>query len=480
MLGAMLGWWMLRSLGALHLELLPRGDEIGLDWQTVSVIIALAFVVGLLAGFVPVAQLRRASLTAYLREGGRGGTSSGAAARLRRGLAIAQVSLAFVLLVGAGLLLASFRAVLRIDPGFRPSGVVTASVTLPGFRYADDAALVDVAARIIGRLRELPGVSAAGATTAIPLGGNYSNSVIFAEGHEMKPGESLVSPSSVTVTDGFFEAMGVRLARGRFFDARDTPTSQPVIIIDERLAQRFWPNQDAVGHRMYRPSNPNDLAAVTGRTRFLTVVGVIRNVQLMGVTPSDTPVGAYYFPYSQSTARGLVLAVRAERDPTTLAGAVRNAITSVDRELPVFGVQTMDDRFDRALVPRRVPMLIGLAFGAVALFLAAVGIYGVLAYQVSQRRREIGVRMALGSTAADIVGLVVRDGLRITGIGLAVGLAGMFGLTRVIGGLLYGVQPVNPAVISLVALVLATVALVATLVPARRAARVSPMAALND
>jgi ABC-type antimicrobial peptide transport system permease subunit len=274
--------------------------------------------------------------------------------------------------------------------------------------------------------------------------------------------------------------MGVRLARGRFFDARDTPTSQPVIIIDERLAQRFWPNQDAVGHRMYRPEDPTNLTAVTGRTRFLTVVGVIRNVQLMGLTPSDTPVGAFYYPYTQSTARSLVFAVRAERNGGALEGAVRNAITSVDRELPVFGVQTMDDRFDHALLSRRVPMMIGLAFGGIALFLAAVGIYGVLAYQVSQRRREIGVRMALGSTAAGILGLVVRDGVRITGIGLAVGLVGMLGLTRVIAGLLYGVQPMNPAVIGLVALVLATVALVATLVPARRAARVSPMAALND
>jgi len=480
LLGTMAGWWMLRSLTALHLELLPRGDEIGLDWQTVLLVLALAFVVGLLAGFVPVAQLRRASLTTYLREGGRGGTSSGAAARLRRGLAVAQVSLAFVLLVGAGLLLASFRAVLRVDPGFQPAGVVTASVTLPAYRYADDAALVDVTARIAARLHELPGVTAAGATSAIPLGGDYSNSIILAEGHEMKPGESLVSPSSVVVTNGFFEAMGVRLSRGRFFDARDTPTSQPVIIIDERLAAHFWPNQDAVGRRMYTPSNPNDLAAVDGKTRFLTVVGVIRNVHLMGPTPSDTPIGAYYFPYSQSTDRNLVFAVRAERNAAAVAGAVRAAIVSIDREMPVFGVQTMEQRVDQALVPRRVPMLIGLAFGAVALFLAAVGIYGVLAYQVSQRRREIGVRMALGSTAADILGLVVRDGMRITAIGLALGVVGMLGLTRVIGGLLYGVQALNPGVIALVVVVLAAVALVATLVPARRAARVSPMVALND
>lgn len=296
----------------------------------------------------------------------------------------------------------------------------------------------------------------------------------------MKPGESLVSPSSVTVTDGYFQAMGVRLAKGRFFDTRDTPTSQPVIIIDERIAQRFWPDEDAIGHRMYRAMNPNDVAAVTDSTRFLTVVGVIRNVQLMGPTPGDTPMGAYYLPFTQSTDRNLVIAVRADRNVAALAGAVRKAVTSIDRELPVFGVQTMESRFDQALVPRRVPMLIGLAFGAVALFLAAVGIYGVLAYQVSQRRREIGVRMALGSTAGDVLRLVLRDGMRITGLGLAVGLVGMFGLTRVIGGLLYGVQPLNPAVIGLVALVLATVALVATLVPARRAAHVSPMAALND
>jgi ABC-type antimicrobial peptide transport system permease subunit len=175
-----------------------------------------------------------------------------------------------------------------------------------------------------------------------------------------------------------------------------------------------------------------------------------------------------------------VFAVRAERSSGTLASAVRDAVMSVDRELPVFSLQTMDALMDRALVPRRVPMLIGLAFGGVALFLAAVGIYGVLAYQVSQRRREIGVRMALGSTAADITTLVLRDGLRITAIGLAIGIVGMLGLTRAISGMLYGVQALNPAVIAIVAVGLTVVATIATLVPARRAARVSPMAALND
>jgi ABC-type antimicrobial peptide transport system permease subunit len=224
----------------------------------------------------------------------------------------------------------------------------------------------------------------------------------------------------------------------------------------------------------------NDLNVITPTTRFLTVVGVVRDVRLTGLTPQDAPVGVYYYPYTQGPERALVLAVRADRNLESLAGAVRNAITDVDREIPVFSVQTMSDRMDSALVPRRVPMLIGLVFGVVALFLAAVGIYGVLAYQVSQRRKEIGIRMALGSSTRSILGLVVRDGMQITGIGLAVGLVGLVGLTRAIRGMLYGVQPADPMVIALVAVVLAGVALVATLIPARRAARVSPMSALND
>jgi predicted permease len=479
-LGALAGWWILRSVRILHLELLPRGSEIALDWQTVAAIIVLAVVVGVLAGFVPVLQLPRTNLGELLREGGRSGTAGSAAGRLRRGLAMTQVALAFVLLIGAGLLLASFRAVLRIDPGFRSEGVATATLTLPGFRYREDAALVDVTNRILARLRSLPGVTAAGGTTSIPLGGDYNSSVIFAEGHQMKEGESLVSPNSITVTDGYFEAMRMRLAKGRFFDQRDTPSSTPVAMVDERLAQHFWPNQDPVGRRLYSPSNVNDVGAITPNTRFYTVVGVVRNVELTTLTPKDVPVGAYYFPYSQSTARYLVVTVRAERNAEALEGGVRNAIASIDREIPVFNVQTMERRLDSALVPRRVPMLIGLVFGLVALFLAAVGIYGVLAYQVSQRHREIGIRMALGSSAQSILGLVLRDGMRITGIGLAVGLVALFGVTRAIRGLLYGVQPADPVVIVLVAVVLAGVALVATLIPARRAARVSPMAAIND
>jgi ABC-type antimicrobial peptide transport system permease subunit len=231
---------------------------------------------------------------------------------------------------------------------------------------------------------------------------------------------------------------------------------------------------------MYSPTNVNDLYAITPNTRFYTVVGVVRNVQLTSLTPRDEAVGVYYFPFSQRAERSLVLTVRADRNVEALAGAVRNAITAVDREIPVFNVQTMDERMGSALVPRRVPMLIGLVFGIVALFLAAVGIYGVLAYQVSQRRREIGIRMALGSSTRSILGLVVRDGMQITGIGLAVGLVGLFGLTRVIRGMLYGVRPADPVVIALVAVVLGVVALVATLIPARRAARVSPMSALTD
>ncbi len=479
-LGTLAGWWILRSVDALHLELLPRGDEIGLDWLTVVVMIALAIAVGVLAGFVPVSQLPRTNIGEALREGGRGGTAGSATGRLRRALATSQVALAFVLLIGAGLLLASFRAVLRIDPGFQSSGVVTATVSLPGFRYTDDNGLIGVTGRILDRVRSLPGVASAGFTSSIPLGGDYSSGVIFAEGYQPKKGESFVSPNYVSVTAGYFESMGMRLARGRFFDQRDTPSSPLAVIVDERLAQHFWPNQDPIGRRMYRPTSANDMDKITPNTRFLTVVGVVRDVRLTGLTPQDAPVGLYYYPYTQAPERSMVLAVRAGQNLESLAGAVRNAIIDVDREIPVFNVQTMNDRMDSALVPRRVPMLIGLVFGIVALFLAAVGIYGVLAYQVSQRRREIGIRMALGSSTRNILGLVVRDGMQITGIGLAVGLVGLVGLTRVIRGMLYGVQPADPVVIALVAIVLAGVALLATLIPARRAARVSPMSALND
>jgi len=467
----------------LDLDVLPRSHEIRLDWQAAGAMLTLAAVVGVASGLIPLVRLSRVNVTDVLRDAGRSRTAGTTAGGLRRLLATAQVALAFMLLIGAALLLASFRAVLAIDPGFEPAGVVTAAINLPSSAYRDASALGQVADRLLERTRALPGVGAAGLTTTIPFGGNYSSGIILAAGSEPGGGESIVAPHLISASDGYFEAMRIPLLRGRYFDRRDTASAPPVVIVDERLARRFWPGRDAVGQRLLRPANPTGVLDLLTRgpdARSYTAIGVVANVQVTGLTPKDPPVGAYYFPYAQQPARSIVVAVRSAQDPEAIIAPLRSTLASIDRELPLYDVRTMEERLDRSLVQRRMPMVIATAFGAVALFLAAIGVYGVLAAQVTERRREIGIRMALGSSASDVFRLVMRDGARMTLLGIVAGFAGTAGMARLMAGLLYGVRPTDPVVIGGVALLLAAVALVATWLPARRAARVNPAAVLNE
>jgi ABC-type antimicrobial peptide transport system permease subunit len=274
--------------------------------------------------------------------------------------------------------------------------------------------------------------------------------------------------------------MKARLVSGRFIDERDGHDAPKVIMVDERLARRFWPNQDPVGRRMYKPEDINNLLAITDKTKFFTVVGVIRDIKLASLTEGERMVGAYYFPMSQDASSMITFAVRTAADPIALAGTVRGALGEIDRELPVFGSQTMGTRLDHALVERRSPMFLSLVFGAVALFLSAIGIYGVLAYLVTQRRKEIGIRIALGSSAGAVFELVLREGLLLTAVGLAIGGAGAFALRRSLESQLFGVRASDPLVLSVVTLVLAAVAILACAFPARRATRIDPIIALAE
>ena len=482
--GLLIGYGVLRALGALSIQELPRGSEIRLDGVVVAYTLAVATAIGILLGLIPVANVLRLNLTAVLREEGRSGTAARGARALRRTLVVAQVAFAFVLLVGAGLLLASFKRVLAIDTGFKAHGVLTASVELPRSRYADDASLRGFSAEALRRLRALPGVSAAGTTTTIPFSGDHSDNVIIPEGHQMKPGESVISPSQVIVTPGYFESMGVTLARGRLFDDRDAPAERThrVAIVDEKLARRFWPDRDPIGRRMYFPSSINDLLAVTPDTEWFTVVGVIKDVKLDSIVEPSNAVGAYYFPYQQRAgdARGFTFTIRTAGDSHALAAAVRAAIGGIDRELPLFDVQTMEERTDKALVNRRSPVVLSLSFSLVALLLSAIGIYGVLAYLVTQRRKEIGIRIALGSSARAIFELILREGLLLIGAGFALGAAGAVALRKSLESQLFGVRATDPLVLMAVSTVLALAALIACVVPARRATKIDPVVALGE
>jgi predicted permease len=479
-LGLLLGWGALRALGTLNLEQIPRASEIRLDGVATAFTLALALIVGLVIGAFPLASVFHVNLSSVFRQDGRTGTAGRGPRALRRALVAAQVALAFVLLLGAGLLLASFRRVLSVDPGFDPRHVLTATVTLPPSRYGGDTEMRAFTGEALTRIRALPGVTKAGATNSIPFGGNYSDSVIFAEGYQMQPGESVIAPARVVASPGYFEAMGTRLLRGRLFDDRDTKDAQPVVVVDQRLARRFWPGRDPIGRRMYFPSNPDDLLATSEKTRWLTVVGVVGEVKLQALVASQEPVGAYYFPYDQSAARTVTFAIKTSTEPTSLVGAVRRAVAAIDPELPVFSTKTMEERTEESLVTRRWPVMLSISFGALALFLSAVGIYGVLAYLVTQRTKEIGIRMALGGSPRSIFDLVLREGVALVGIGFALGAAGAFAIRRSLEAQLYGVRPTDPAVLAVVTVVLGAVALVACIVPAGRATRIDPVLALNQ
>ena len=478
--GLGLGYLALNLLSGIGIESLPRSAEIRMDGTVLAFTFLLALVVGLLVGLVPVLNLRQANLSQTFREEGRSGTSGKRARAVRRLLVASQVAFAFMLLIGAGLLLASFERVLAVKPGFEPSRLLTARVSPPASRYPDDPQLLAFADRLLGAIRALPGVESAGATSVIPFGGDTNDSVILAEGYQMAPGESLISPYQVDATPGYMEALRIPLKSGRFFTDSDTATSQRVVIVDEALARKFWPGQDPVGRRMYKPDNPDDLLKPGPNTRWITVIGVVGDTKLAGLVNSDTRFGTYYFPATQDSFRTMSLAIRTTGDPLGVTSSVRQALASIDPELPLYSVRTMEERIGESLTDRRTPMLLAGMFAVVALFLAAMGLYGVLAYQVAQRRREIGIRMALGSEPSGIFTLVLREGVALVAVGLIGGLAGAFLIRRAMESQLYEMSAMDPAVLSSVAAVLAVVAAVACAVPARRASRIDPNVALAE
>ncbi len=358
---------------------------------------------------------------------------------------MSQVALAFVLLIGGGLLLASFQRLLGVNPGFTAEHVMTGRVSPLASRYPDDAALRSYTSRVLERIRALPGIEAAGATTYLPFSWDGSSSVIIAEGYTPAPGESVVSPNQLYVTHGYLEALRVSLKRGRFFTDSDTAESPRVVIVDEQLARKFWPNADPIGRRMYLPDRPEDVVKPGPNTKYLQVVGVVGTVKLKGLIEGENArAGAYYMPFAQSPQRNIGFAVRSRGESSTTTAAVQRVLAEIDPEMQAYDVFTMSERVDKSLNPRRAPMVLSLAFGLVALLLASVGLYGVLAYQVSQRTREIGIRMALGSDTAGILRMVMNEGALLVAIGLGGGLLGAFVLRGVIASQLFGVGALDP------------------------------------
>jgi predicted permease len=479
--GILLGYWSLDLLTSVGLSGMPRAHEIRIDALVVAFMLALAVALGVVVGAVPALHVAGVNLGVVMRDEGRTGTAGRGARYLRRGLVVAQVAIAFVLLIGAGLLLASFRQILSVNPGFTAEHVLTGRVSPIASRYPDNAALRSYASRALEHIRRLPVVEAAGASSYLPFSWDGSSNVVIPEGYTPSPGESVVSPNQLRVSPGYLEAMRVPLRRGRMFAESDDADAPRVAIVDEALARRFWPGADPIGRRVYLPQQVEDIMKPGPDVIWMQVVGVVGNVKLKGlIEGEDARAGAYYMPFAQDPSREIGFAVRTTGSPADVTAAIQRTLATIDPELQLYDVFAMSERVERSLAPRRTPMLLSMAFGVVALLLASVGIYGVLAYQVSQRTREIGIRMALGSDTGRILGLVLREGVWLVAVGLALGLAGALALRGAIASQLYGVSALDPQVILTVTGLLLVASLAACLAPARKAARVNPVTALSS
>ncbi|MFC1540103.1 ABC transporter permease [Gemmatimonadota bacterium] len=468
---ALLGMKFLTVLGA---DQVPRGTEIGLDGSVLLFTFLLAVAAGVLFGAIPLFRIFKLDLSSVFRQEGRTITGGKRTSLLRNSLVILQVAVAFVLLIGASLLFSSFRQVLKIDPGFETDSILTGYISLPGSRYEDAAARRQFIDQLLAEVRALPGVTEAAVITGLPFTGPNSSSVIMPEGYQPQPGESVLAPSSRWTGPGYFQTMGIPLLEGRYFEESDTEGTEQALIIDEWLARRYWPDSSPIGQRMFQgvPGMEPD------EDQMWRIIGVVGEVKQNELTDDET-MGAYYFSYKQAPRGFFTLVTRTAVEPASMTEPIRQKITDLDVELPFFGVETMEDLIGDSLQARRSPMILLVVFAGVALFLAAVGIYGILAYSVNQRTRELGIMLALGSSGQRVFRNVVLQGFGMIGIGLALGAGGTLLLVQLIRSQLYGISPVYPAAYIAVCVMLFAVALVACSIPARRATRIDPMTALR-
>ncbi|HYP25258.1 MAG TPA: ABC transporter permease [Blastocatellia bacterium] len=458
---------------------MPRLHEVGLDLSTLGFGFLLSQLTGLIFGLAPALQLSGANLNEALKEGGRSVTEGGRARRLRDALVVSEVAIAFVLLVGAGLMMRSFLTLRAIDSGFRSDNVLTFTVSLAGAKDRVGPAREAFYKDLIGRLESSPGVQSVSAVNHLPLAGDVWGTDLAIEGRPVPaPGEQINSTFRVC-RPGYFATMGIPLIAGRDFTDRDTNDAPGAVVINETLARTHWPGEDPLGKRI-------TLADPRRDPKWLTVVGVVKDVKQREWAAE--PKNELYLPFQQvrSYFEGtapfssyMTLIVRTSTDPLALSDAARDAVWSIDRNLPVSSMASLDQVVSDAVWQERFNLLLIGAFAALAMILAAVGIYGVLSFSVTQRTQEIGIRMAMGAQRSDVLRLVIGQGMTLTLIGVAVGLAGAFALTRWLSSLLYGVSATDPLTFAGISLLFGAVALLASYIPARKAMNVDPMVALR-
>jgi predicted permease len=474
--GIILARFGLGALIAVAESSFPRVASVTMDWRVLAFTFVISLGTGLLFGLAPAWHAAHVVTHESLKEGGRGNTASGGAQRVRRALIVSEIALSLILLAGAGLLIKSFVRLQQVDPGFRPDNVLTMRVSLPQQRYQKPEQVAAFYRDVLSRVRQLPGVDAAGAISNLPLSGGGGSGTTTIDSKAVSPDKTTPELDLRPVMPGYFEAMGITLVKGRFFDDRDIPTAAPVAIVDETLVQTFWPNEDPIGKRLHAGGGqPSE------RNPWLTIVGVVRHVRMRTLeAPSRMEL---YWPQMQRPFNSMSLAIRTSTEPMTLANAVQKQILAVDPQQPVYRIRTMNEFLASSIERRKLSMLLLAIFAGAALALAAVGIYGITSYSVAQRSQEMGVRMALGASRTGILRLVLGQSLTTAAIGVTAGLIGSFILTgllsSMLASMLFGTTAIDPLTFAAVAAVLIAVTILASYIPARRATRVDPMVALR-
>ena len=473
-LGILICLFSVKWLHILGTKSIPRLQDVGIDGRVLLFTMLLSILSGILFGLVPALRVSKLDLNSTLKDTSRG--SAGASAvwgrgnNFRRLLVVSELALSVVLLVGAGLLIRSFNRLQNVWPGFNPRGVLTFDLTMTGRKYNDKQTILNTYRQLWERLEHTHGAIAAGGVTSLPLSEAFAWTPINVEGRTPLPGEKFLNADERIVGGHYFEAMEIPLRRGRFFNEQDDTTKPIAVIVDEYMAEQLWPGQDPIGKRIH-------IVELQSKDPWQTVVGVVGRVKQDSL--DSEPRIAFYVAQTQFPARAMTVAFRGTTSPSALVSASKNELKNLDPDLPMYYVRTMEQRVDESLARRRFSMLLLGVFASVALALATIGIYGVMAYLVNQGTRELGIRIALGASPRNILTLVVRQGMALALAGVTIGWAAAFPLTRLIRSLLFGVDTTDPITFAAIPFLLAIVALLACYIPAQRAARIDPLISLR-
>ena len=458
-------------LAAMAAQSFPRLGETHIDLTALTFTIVVALATGILFGLFPAFQSARSATQDVLKEGSQTSTAGRGRLRLRRVLVAAEVALSLLLLVGAGLLIKSFMRLQGVDAGFDPSGVLTMRIVVPAARYSQPDQVRSFYREVLRRVSALPGVTKVGASNGIPLSGSGGSGTTTIDNPAFPDDRGTPEADQRIVTPGYFEAMGMTILSGRMFDERDSETGQPVAIIDETMARTFWPSEDPIGKRIKRGGRQSTQP-------WLTIVGVARHVRYRTLEePSRVQL---YMPHSQVPTTGMSLAIKTHLEPRTLSTSVQREVIAVDPEQPVWAIRTMDELMATSVMRRQLIMTLLTLFAGIALMLAAVGIYGVISYWVTQRSHEIGIRVAIGASRLDVLKMVLGQSMSVVLIGVVIGLVGAAALTQVMATLLYDVSATDAITFASYSAALILVGLLASYLPARRATRIDPVTMLRQ